>query len=582
MGRVPDDIAREAVAYATATASGSGKLNGQHKRQDNDRPTLAVHAEPDECGYDYEAGECEVEPEDVPALLNKKILPKIDANNGDLADVSEQVWKAIEGANKPKPKIYRYGSITSWIEKDDSHFPLLRSLDNDRMRHFLARIIQFTRLVKVGRNEKEIIVPPPLDVVRDVRVSPDPPLPILKGIVESPVFSADGTIQIEPGYCAASQSYYAPADKFEIPDVPKNPSADDISRAKLLLLVELAGDFPFVDESDKATALSAALTPFVREMIHGPIPIHDFEASCPGTGKTKLVEALMYPWLGRSVTAMTEGKNEEEWRKRLFAKLMTAPSAVFIDNVRSRVDSGALASVVTAFPFWEDRLLGKSEIIRVPVRPVWLLTGNNPSFSSEMTRRTIRCRLDAKRDQPWLREGFKHPALIEWAKENRSQLVWAALTLIQAWVANGRPPGKKTLGMFESWARTIGGILDVIEVPGFLSGLNEFYETADAEGAAWRAFVVAWWDSFGGTESKAADLYTLAIDAGIQLGEKSEQSQKVKLGQKLAEARDRVFKVKLPPNPSKQRPKEIEINLQISHAGTQQRAATWKIYAVSG
>ena len=37
-------------------------------------------------------------------------------------------------------------------------------------------------------------------------------------------------------------------------------------------------------------------------------------------------------------------------------------------------------------------------------------------------------------------------------KANRGQLVWAALTLCQAWVAAGKPPGKETLGMFEAWA----------------------------------------------------------------------------------------------------------------------------------
>jgi hypothetical protein len=30
---------------------------------------------------------------------------------------------------------------------------------------------------------------------------------------------------------------------------------------------------------------------------------------------------------------------------------------------------------------------------------------------------------------PWLRAGFKHPLIAEWAQENRSALVHAALTL---------------------------------------------------------------------------------------------------------------------------------------------------------
>ncbi len=228
---------------------------------------------------------------------------------------------------------------------------------------------------------------------------------------------------------------------------------------------------------------------------------------------------------------------------------------------------------MTAYPLWEDRVLGKSEIVRVPVRCAWMLTGNNPAFSNEMSRRAIRCRLDAKMDQPWLRDGFRHRALIEWARDNRGRLVWAALTLIQAWVAEGRPAGDKTLGMFESWARTMGGILDVAGVKGFLGNLQEFYANADAEGATWRAFVAAWWTAYAGNGVKATELHTLAVEVGMPLGDKSEQSQKVRLGQKLAEARDRVFRIEVGDPLS-------AAHLRVEQDGTVQRTARWKLTAI--
>ena len=92
------------------------------------------------------------------------------------------------------------------------------------------------------------------------------------------------------------------------------------------------------------------------------------------------MEAVTLPSLGQSATALTEARDDEEWRKRLLAKLLTAPAALFIDNVRRRVDSGALPSALTAWPSWEDRLLGKSEIVTVPVRCLWLMSGNNPEW----------------------------------------------------------------------------------------------------------------------------------------------------------------------------------------------------------
>jgi len=498
--------------------------------------------------------------QDQPAV---KSLLRIDAGTGDLAGITEKAWNAIQLENDP-PTLFRYGALPSRIESDDDGKPLLRGMTQDRMRHRLARIADWHKISK-GR---EISIYPPIAVVKDVLASPDPPLPVLTRIVGCPIFAADGTLQIAPGYSAAGQTFFVPAHGFTVPGVSVQPSAVEIHRARELLY-ELIGEFPFVGETDMAHAFCAMLLPFVRQLIPGPTPLHNFEAPGPGTGKTLLVQAAMLPALGGPATAMTEGSNEEEWRKRLLAKLMGAPSLVFIDNARRRVDSAALASALTAYPLWEDRLLGKSEIIRVPVWCAWVLTGNNPAFSSEMTRRTIRSRLDAKMDQPWLHRRFRHSALLEWAKAHRGDLVWGALTLIQAWLSAGRPPGRRSLGMFEEWARTMGGILEVAGIRGFLENLQEFYETADTEGAAWRTFVAAWWIAYEERGVKVGDLYSLAVEAGLSLGEKSEQSQKVRLGIKLSEARDRVFSIDLP--------EEGLLNLRIEHAGEHRRAVLWRL-----
>ena len=114
---------------------------------------------------------------------------------------------------------------------------------------------------------------------------------------------------------------------------------------------------------------------------------------------------------GHRASVMVEGSDDEEWRKRLTAKLRQIPSLVLIDNLRRPLDSAALAAALTA-PFWEDRVLGVSEITRLPIRCIWVATGNNPEFSGEMARRLVRIRLDARIDQPWRRSGFRHPNLM--------------------------------------------------------------------------------------------------------------------------------------------------------------------------
>lgn len=498
--------------------------------------------------------------------------PKICTDDVDLPKLTRQAWEALQAANDP-PTLFRSGSLPSRIESDDEGNPAIRELTIDRMMHHLARAAHWTRIRGSGDKARPVPTPPPKYVVRDVLATPDPQLPVLTRIVESPVFASDGSLLTDPGYHAKSRTYYSPAPGFEIPAISDNPTEDERQQAAELLTDELLGDFPFTSESEKAHAVALLLLPLARDLIRGPTPLHLIEKPTPGTGATLMVDALIHPATGHPVSAMTEGRDDDEWRKRIYAKLRSGPVAFLLDNIRRRLESSALASAITAWPEWEDRLLGKSESIRVPVRCVWIATGNNPAVSSEMARRIVRIRLDAKVDRPWLRTGFRHDDLRGWAKANRPRLVWAALTLIRTWIAEGRPEGQCTIGMFESWAKVMGGILDVADIPGFLQNINEFYDESDADGQAWRAFVAAWWDQFATKEKTVADLFPVATNGDLlDLGTKGEQSQKIRLGKKLAENRDRVLTVDID---------DGERTLRIERGKEIKRARLWRLTEVS-
>ena len=156
---------------------------------------------------------------------------------------------------------------------------------------------------------------------------------------------------------------------------------------------------------------------------------------------------------------------------------------------------------------WADRLLGKSETLRLPNHGVWIATGNNLRLDGDITRRTVWFRLDAKADRPWEREKFKHDPLMVWVREERHQLVWALLVLVQNWLALGRPAWTgRPMGTFEEWSRVVGGILSAAGIEGFLANREELYRTVDGETEEWRAFVLAWWEGFASQAVKASDL----------------------------------------------------------------------------
>jgi hypothetical protein len=175
---------------------------------------------------------------------------------------------------------------------------------------------------------------------------------------------------------------------------------------------------------------------------------------------------------------------------------------------------------------------------------LWLMTGNNPRLSGEMSRRCIRLRIDPRIDMPWLRAGFKHPLITDWAQENRSALVHAALTVVQAWIAAGKPLHATRLGSFESWSGIMGGVLEVAGIPGFLCNLNELYEAADTDGQMWREFTGTWWEAYREEPKKVGELNQFCEERDLMLsvrGDGSARSQQTRLGKALAAKRDRVF-----------------------------------------
>ncbi len=395
-------------------------------------------------------------------------LPLVITTDRPLRDITADGLGALLAANEP-PNVFQRGTTLVRLRLDDRGAPFIETLSDAALRGRLARVANWQ---KADPPEQ---VPPPMDVVRDVYALPEWPLPVLHGIVESPVFGRDGTLITTPGYNPAARLWLHLPPGFAVPDVPPEPSRPEIARAKQILLDDLLCDFPFVNDAARAHALAALLLPFVRPMIAGPTPLHLVDKPTPGSGASLMIDVIATVATGRTADVMTQSDYEEEWRKRITAVLLRAPVYVLIDNLRRTLDSAALSAAITA-NVWTDRILGHSRVASVPVTCCWCATGNNVRMSNEIARRTVLVRLDPKMDQPWLRNGFRHPDLRRWARENRGDLVWAALTLGQAWIAAGRPePNVVALGNFEAWTAVIGGILQVAEVPGFLANITDMY-----------------------------------------------------------------------------------------------------------
>ena len=488
-------------------------------------------------------------------------IPTLRADDGDLARSVERVWSLLMASNRT-PWVFRFAGQPTWVVPDDEGRPVATAVTEERLRHMLARLAHWRKLN--GKGELAAAAPP-LAVVKSVLATPDPALPVLVGIVNTPVFGRSGTLLTTPGYHPDARLLYAPVPGFTVPSIAAKPSAAEISAARDLLCDDLLGDFPFVGPAEMAHVIALLLLGFLRGMIDGPTPLHLIEKPSPGSGATLMVDAVATILTGSGASVMTEARDDDEWRKRVTAKLRQIPAIVLIDNLRAKLDSSAVAAALTA-PFWEDRILGVSEMSRMPIRCLWIATGNNPEFSNEMARRLVRIRLDPHEERPWQRTGFRHPDLMTWVRANRSRLVAACLTLCQAWITAGKPRGARTIGSFENWAHVVGGVLDVAGIPGFLGNLDEMMEASDSEGTAWSIFIAAWWDRFGTAEVGTVDLFDVALfcDPVPPMSGNNDRAQKTSFGIAIKKMRDRVFRIGTR-------------KVRVIKAGIEHKATRWKL-----
>ncbi|HZA23433.1 MAG TPA: ATPase, partial [Dehalococcoidia bacterium] len=404
-----------------------------------------------------------------------------------LREIADDSWKLLLEANRSGPQFFCFGNtLCDLVTGQNGKYT--RILTVTSLRNRLDRLADFVKVDKAG---DEYPSRPPKDLLEDMLAEGAPTLPHLLGIVRGPVCRPDGSFATSEGYDPATALYLALGD-LRVPPVPDSPADSDIAWAKRLLLEELLGDFPFASPADQAHALSEVITPVARPLISGPTPLHLNEAPSPGSGKDLLADCASLISTGTLPAAMTEGRDDDEWRKRLTAKLITSPTMVLIDNVKRRLDSGALSAALER-PLWEDRHLGLSRMVTVPIRCVWVSTANNPSISDEIARRTARVRIDPQMETPWERSGFRHPDLRAWVRDHRGDLLWAVLTLVRHWVACGRPKGDQSIGSYESWSNVVGGILKAAGIEGFLANRQEVYQQAQSESEPFGVLLEIWW-----------------------------------------------------------------------------------------
>ncbi len=406
-----------------------------------------------------------------------------------LRDLTELSLDALLIANDPPAVFARSGQICR-IVRDENGNPVIGILGKNGVRHVLERCAEYWKFTVKG-DRKPIY--PPDEVVEDLMEVSEMPLPPLAGIMECPTILENNQIIDSPGYNPDTRLYYAPLNGLKI-NVPERPIQTDVKEA-VDLLQEIFCDFPFDSEVSRTNVIGALCTAVLRPTIGDCCPMCIIDKPQIGTGASIITDVISLVVSGRCAHMTTAPRKEEEWRKKILSILLAGNPVIVFDNIEGKLQSAALASALTARIF-SDRILGRSEEIRVENNATWFGTGNNVDLDIDILRRCFLVRIDAVSARPWQRTGFRHPDLRAWVISERGRILSAILTLARAWILAGRPEPRNIpiLGSFERWRFIVGGIMEFSGMNDLLGNLEDMYAETDSETPQWEWFFERWYE----------------------------------------------------------------------------------------
>ena len=144
--------------------------------------------------------------------------PEIVVTSRRLREIADDAWTVLDGANDPPLVIKRGRSIVDVVTNDNGQ-PVIRDLSKLAFKGKLDRVAVFLKMVDGHTTPAR----PPGDVVADMMGAKIIPLPLLRGIIQAPIYSRQGALSTEEGYQPETEFYFRPEKRLLFPSVPQDP-----------------------------------------------------------------------------------------------------------------------------------------------------------------------------------------------------------------------------------------------------------------------------------------------------------------------------------------------------------------------
>ncbi len=446
---------------------------------------------------------------------------------------------------------------------------IIREIDQAFLTLFLNQVAQYMQYSVQKKEYRQVACRE--HIARYLLSKQEWDLPHLHGIINAPTLRNDGSILDEPGYDFKSGLLFF-TDEYEFEKIPTHPTKNDAEKAadKLLNILQ---EFPFENEVSRSVALAAILTALVRRSI-ATAPLFGFTAPKMGSGKTLLADVVSLIATGKPNSVVSQAENETEEKKRLLGILMEGDPIICYDNIERPFGGATLCAILTQEEY-KDRKLGGNETRTVPTHATFLVTGNNLAFIGDTSTRTLLCKLDPQVERPEERT-FEIENLRTFIIEHRSELVCAAITILRAYDAAGKPPlGIRQFGRFEEWGERVRSAIVWLGFDDPCESRKEI-EDADPVRILLGALFHSWYVLFEGRGVKAKEIISVIKSESQEYDSDAVEQLRDTLtelaGNNKGEIDTRKFSGKL-----RSYKNRIEKGYRLEQMGTSQGTTLWSV-----
>jgi len=309
-------------------------------------------------------------------------------------------------------------------------------------------------------------------------------------------------------------------------------------------LDELLEGFCFREPADRANYIGLLVDGLIRGFFPGGRPMGLLSANQRGLGKTELAQIVAALRDGGPARTASYLLNDEELEKRIASLVLAGATTIILDNAKADRRNCCISSAVLersiSDPILSFRRLGANSDIAMPNAHLFLITANSAHLSPDLIARSLPVSLYYEGDPRSRRYKLERPA--EFALQYRLELLGELVGMIELWKNKGRPLAELD-GRFQPWLKTVGGILAVNDIEGFMSNAVEAAHELDPDRLELEELAGY---MLGEPPRPAGSLAAICQKHGLlkeTLGDRSERSRGMQLGLLLGRYLNEQFTV---------------------------------------